>query len=273
MDGRTSLFICDNDDEDDDNNKSDAETSFRYVGAINQYHHPRFRHCQQQTIRCFAGTGTAAADTRPLDDIQQTKRPRVVVLGTPGGGRPNRPRRSTSRRSNNHTRPRHARRWRPNRPRRSTSRRSNSHTRRQSSSSSGAVSSLEIVSRSPRSKLESRPVRRAAEVLNTPEKAKQRHDLSCAARLDLCVTAAYGQYFTRRFILPTSHLGHGQRQCCSRGVGAAAVCCSARSCNTTGGDDRLLYKVRQLDAGPIIAQQEYYCHNNTHDDDDDSIQS
>jgi methionyl-tRNA formyltransferase len=232
-----------------------ATTRLHSGTRSNQYHHhPRSpRHWQQQIVRCFAATdSTAAADTTP-----PPKKHRVVFLGTPEVAA------ETLTTLHNASQQQHP-------PSSSSS----------LSSSEAVLPSFEIVAvvtqpprRGKRRKLESSPVQRAAEALHipvhTPEKANDKTFLDAVAALqpDLCITAAYGQYLPRRFLqCPTYGTVNIHPSLLPKWRGASPLQRALQY-----GDDRplgvsVLYTIQQMDAGPIIAQQEYYCHDNNSDD-------
>jgi methionyl-tRNA formyltransferase len=117
-----------------------------------------------------------------------------------------------------------------------------------------------------RGKLENSPVHRAAETLKlsvlTPEKANDPAFLDeiAALRPDLCITAAYGQYLPQRFLsCPKFGTVNIHPSLLPKYRGASPLQRALQQ-----GDDQplgvsVLYTVRKMDAGPIIAQEEYYC--------------
>jgi len=116
--------------------------------------------------------------------------------------------------------------------------------------------------RKRKGKVEPSPVERAAQDLGlaclTPESAKDPsflEELETDVRPDLCITAAYGQYLPKRFLV-TPSLGtvNIHPSLLPRWRGASPVQRSLEA-----GDQPLgvtvLYTVSKMDAGPIIAQQ------------------
>jgi methionyl-tRNA formyltransferase len=225
-----------------------------YFGGSHHHHHHHWRP-KKQTVRCFqAATAYGAppddGDYDPLTDPvvvpkKETNKKRVVFLGTPEvAAETLTTLHAASRRS-------------PPPP----------------LDGGIAFEIVTVVTQPPRrgkrrNKLENSPVQRAAETLKlsvlTPEKANDPAFLDEieALRPDLCITAAYGQYLPQKFLsCPTFGTVNIHPSLLPKYRGASPLQRALQH-----GDDQplgvsVLYTVRKMDAGPIIAQQEYYCTN------------
>jgi methionyl-tRNA formyltransferase len=105
------------------------------------------------------------------------------------------------------------------------------------------------------------PVGLAAEDLGipvvSPEKANDPsflHDLETSVRPDLCITAAYGQYLPKRFLVtPTYGTVNIHPSLLPRWRGASPVQ-RALECGDNPVGVSVLFTVSKMDAGPIISQ-------------------